>query len=227
MTSKLDQHRMEITAAYEAGATAKSLAAEYGCTDSTVRRCLSEWGVEVRPPRRGSLPTTTADEEAAILAAYQRGESALSIAEDSDRSYPTIISVLKRNGIAQRRRLRRPTITVPTDPAVLAYLAGIIDADGSIVLRRGAERQALKVLVANTSPDLMDWLQETFGGRVHWADTRPDTGHRIVGTKPAGQWVVPRVVDSFRLLTAIEPYLVIKRSKAQAGLAWARAEWGL
>ena len=49
-------------------------------------------------------------------------------------------------------------IVVPTDVAILGYLAGMIDADGSIRFRR---QKHPFVCIYNTHEPLLDWLRAT------------------------------------------------------------------
>lgn len=111
----------------------------------------------------------------------------------------------------------RPPIQIPTDETVLAYLAGLIDADGdiSIGLNRRMERLKhpsynLRVQLTNTDLELMDWLVETLGGAVHSAD-RHERRKTIYMWKIHGQ-------NAEDLLQAIEPFMRIKRKRAEVAL---------
>ncbi|KKK60407.1 hypothetical protein LCGC14_3024690, partial [marine sediment metagenome] len=53
--------------------------------------------------------------------------------------------------------------------AVNAYTAGILDGEGSICIRRHKDKPELHAYypyigITNTNTDLINWLQETFGG---------------------------------------------------------------
>lgn len=93
----------------------------------------------------------------------------------------------------------------------LAYLAGIVDADCSLTIQRVNGQYASfhsKMSVANTDARLVEWLQDTFGGRVHWGAQR--NGNR----KPLNQWYIHRGEVIYDLLKVVLPYLVIKREQA-------------
>ena len=96
----------------------------------------------------------------------------------------------------------------------IAYLAGMLDGDGSIDLRlkKGAGTLQLRAQVYNTDQNLMEWLQLTFGGNLHQV-SRENIGHHwraewtwYNGGQPA--------VDILKL---VEPYLIVK--KVRAGIA--------
>jgi len=115
------------------------------------------------------------------------------------------------------------TVAVPTDVAKLAYLAGIIDGEGSIVpYNKTATKRYWRITVGNTSEDLIQWLKSNFGGTVNdkkqtwntWLGDAPPHG----GQKPMWGWYVGRQADVFAILSAVEPLLIIKRGRANVAL---------
>jgi hypothetical protein len=113
-----------------------------------------------------------------------------------------------------------PRLKVPTEAVDLAYIAGIVDGEGSI--RSGGRStkgrvknrwEGWQVSVANTDAALMQYLGR-IGGRVY--------GNRHVGPlskKPIYSWSVYRLDEVLALLKAIRPYLIIKRGKADQAIA--------
>lgn len=99
------------------------------------------------------------------------------------------------------------TFDIPDSPSDLAYAAGLLDGEGSIsiAVSYGGKNpnHTLKVAINNTSRDMIQWLVDTFGGRVHT-------------TNSVHVWNVPseHIVDFLR---AVRPYLTAKR--AQSGVA--------
>lgn len=89
-----------------------------------------------------------------------------------------------------------------------AYVAGIIDGEGSIFCRRRNPH----VSVANTDQALMLELAR-FGGYMHARDPR-----KGLGTKPSWEWVICGGTAA-ALLRICEPHLLVKRDKALAALA--------
>jgi hypothetical protein len=108
---------------------------------------------------------------------------------------------------------------VPTNIADLGYLAALVDGEGSIRIADDATRHRVIVRVANTDRALIDWLAQ-FGGTVHWHE-RPDKPHY----KPDGSWTMAQAIDAYRLLIAIEPYMIVKRAKAQEAKTYLRTHW--
>ena len=99
--------------------------------------------------------------------------------------------------------------------ALVGYLAGIIDGEGSIY-RKGRAKGApivpgrWVVCVTNTDRRLLDWL-ESLGGIV-----RPKV--RREGQREAWEWLVLAKNDQVMLLTAVLPYLRVKDERAREAL---------
>lgn len=108
------------------------------------------------------------------------------------------------------------------DALTLAYLAGIVDADGCIAVRRStyAARHGNgagasfweRLVVKQVTPEVVDLLHATFGGsrRVH--DPTAKRGRPLFGWEATGQ-------VANRALVALMPYLRIKRAQAENCLA--------
>lgn len=100
-----------------------------------------------------------------------------------------------------------------------AYLAGIIDGEGSIVLKRSRIRSKtsdavwtyyrLELRVGNTSIELLEWIKQ-FGGNYYYEKTKD-------GQKPRYQWCIT-TRGAAEILEEVLPYLIIKREKAEAAI---------
>jgi|SRR5215831_10702529 len=102
---------------------------------------------------------------------------------------------------------------MPLTSSEAAYLAGIIDGEGSIMLQRSGGTIFVVVKVANTSQGLMAWLtQKTGVGRVQY------TSRSHLGRKDVHHWVVVGR-QALALLHAIDPYLIVKREQANVAFA--------
>lgn len=84
-----------------------------------------------------------------------------------------------------------------------AYVAGLIDGEGTIVLMPRRE-----VSIANTNKDVMDYLLSTLGGHVRIAYRGNDVW------KDLYTWHIGGGIQCLYFLRIISPYLIIKRSKA-------------
>ncbi len=113
-------------------------------------------------------------------------------------------------GPAEIREQSAP-LAVPSDPIVLAYLAGLMDGEGTVT--RKAERGYWCVKVAMMDGEVIDWLLAAMGGTA-------SSHHRPDRTRREHEWNVSRQVDVFRLLVAVLPYMRVmaKRSKAVAAI---------
>lgn len=98
---------------------------------------------------------------------------------------------------------------LPQRDTDLAYLAGIIDGEGSIFRRVPLPRRKWGVEVANTDVGLIEWLAG-LGGRVR-------VEHRI-GGRTVYHWQVYARRDMVELLTAVRPYMRIKAARAGEAL---------
>lgn len=98
-------------------------------------------------------------------------------------------------------------------PGEVAYLAGLIDGEGTIgIYRQGRTKTfQLTLVITNTSPALLAWLRPRIGGGVGWA-TRVKPWHR-----PAWQLVI-RQDRAARIIALCQPLLVIKGAQADLGL---------
>lgn len=107
--------------------------------------------------------------------------------------------------------------------AELAYLAGMVDADGTVYLRVDPRngKLSLRLSVVNTDRTIIDWLLVHFGGHAY---TSGSTGSKrqIANPihKPLHHWHLgdgPAVP----VLDAIAPYMVVKKARAELGVeAW-------
>lgn len=99
-------------------------------------------------------------------------------------------------------------------PTTLAYAAGLIDGEGCIRVgkyhdTRNGRRLGFRgqLSIGMTDRKALEWLRDTLGGNFYLGRTSYDR------TKAAYNWTM-RTTDAARLLTAILPYLIIKREQA-------------
>jgi hypothetical protein len=90
-----------------------------------------------------------------------------------------------------------------------AYVAGFIDADGSIVIMRsGKEKRwyVIFVTVTQKNPKILHLLSERYGGKV-------SIHHKKDNPKICSTWNV-KAGDAYKMLQEIRPKLVLKREQA-------------
>jgi hypothetical protein len=102
----------------------------------------------------------------------------------------------------------------------LAYLAGIIDGEGSLMLWMNKKTKVrgqfnLRVNVSTTDKILMDWLFENFGGTIYEmnAPSRKAKSH----WKQQWIWQVNRP-QILQLLKEIYPFLIIKKERCEIAI---------
>lgn len=103
----------------------------------------------------------------------------------------------------------------------LAYLAGIIDGEGTIRVKKvrasGRDRSSTyraHLSVGNTSKDMIEWLRVHFGGSVH---------SRVFAGRWRRMWVWDVNLSSMeQVLESVRMYLVCKQPQADEVLAFLR-----
>lgn len=93
----------------------------------------------------------------------------------------------------------------------LVYLAGIVDGEGCLytfskLSGKGVRYKTHRIIVTNTSKELVDWIANNFGGYIYAVK-------RAGGHRQAYQWILdgPRTL---MLVSELLPYSIIKRAKA-------------
>jgi hypothetical protein len=159
-------------------------------------------------------PWTSAELDEALHRA-EGGESIRDIAASSGRNRTNLSRQLRALGL-ERNGSWSQTLHLPNDPAVLAYIAGIIDGEGSIMFVRRVKDPGggrCMVRVGMTYRPIIEWLA-AFGGKFNFSPRRAE--NRL----DAYTWAVSRRRDVHHLLTSVLPYLIVKREKAEQAIAW-------
>lgn len=196
---------------YQAGSTTPELGKKYGMSHAAIQGRLKRAGIKLRPARARAFYDLHDLTNQAVILYTQHGFSIPTIAERLGGSRSTIQRALAVRGIAMRAHCRNATITIPDSPTILAYMAGLFDGEGNLQFRnRDNGSVGCKLAVYSTTSDVMNWVHKTFGGSLRWDHAR--TKRR--GWKPIGIWEIYRAQDVGRLLSALLPYLIIKRSLA-------------
>lgn len=100
----------------------------------------------------------------------------------------------------------------------LAYIAGVIDSDGSIIINKSYSKKgykkgyklSLRLAVGSTSEKIIDWLKQMVGG-CSYIDTR-------LPPRKTYYWWRIHSRQASNLLEAILPFLVIKRKESQLAI---------
>lgn len=97
----------------------------------------------------------------------------------------------------------------PGDPMDLAYLAGYIDADGSMGVFSGQSQPRIIIQVTSKNSGVLEWIKTIFGGGLYHY-----TGSEYNPTKTFYKWMLydRRAQNMARLL---EPYLKDKVEQAR------------
>lgn len=122
-----------------------------------------------------------------------------------------------------QRKNSHPTIAVPTDPAILGYMAGIIDGEGNLGINSAFSQansrntsHAARLTITNTNITLMHWLVANVGGG--YRTRKSAAGKTGTPWSRCYQWNLFSS-NLYLLLDALLPYLVLKREQAEIILA--------
>lgn len=102
----------------------------------------------------------------------------------------------------------------------MAYIAGLIDGDGSISLIKRSDKKCLSPLyypsiqLSKSTPLLADFLHESFGGYKQHVQRD--------AKKPEYKWRLERVSNVMPLLENITPYLCAKKRQAELIIEYAK-----
>lgn len=104
------------------------------------------------------------------------------------------------------------------DPLKVAYLAGIVDGEGSIYIgnfscnpKTGAKYYQTNCQVTNTCKELIEWLHANFGGLQ---SKRPEHITEKYGQKPVFIWTASGELLT-HLCELMLPFLVAKRKQCE------------
>lgn len=226
MTQKKDDLPTDvIVKEYLAGETSTSLGKRYGVSSHAILRLLRKANIRIRS-KGGSDKVYDEGWTAAFVAAYQAGEAIMSIAERMGVGHGTVWRALHSANIPPRPHgLRTRTVTVPTDPFILGYFAGLLDGEGNLQMKPKHDGKSVgcKLAIYNTNADVMAWLEGNIGGKARWDHKRVERE----GWLPIGIWEIYRARDVAILLHAVLPLLIVKRQTAETMLALFDEVFGL
>lgn len=96
----------------------------------------------------------------------------------------------------------------------LAYLAGIIDGEGTIYIQKVNRKTFFdyfpRIQIVTTTPNLMYWIRDTFGGIVTCRDRSTENRN----WKPQYTWYTTRKIMD-QLLPLLHPYLIVKKKQVE------------
>lgn len=200
-----------------AGETLTDLDDEIRYTRGSVRKMLTRrFGYAVRT----QAPPISREVTDAIHERLQRGESLGAIAREMGLSNSSNLYKVMMNRYGYKaediryRAVWASTLDLSAASATdLAYLAGIIDGEGTILHQAAGRSTPIWTVKFNmTDRPLVEWVH-SFGGTFN---VRPPAKP---GHKEQYAWAVNRQLDVLTFLEAILPYLRVKRARAEEALA--------
>lgn len=134
----------------------------------------------------------------------------------SRTGYDRKVLVGKLNSSKPVQKIASEQINLTKEDA--AYLAGIIDGEGSILItkhriKKDGTRYSPVVSAETTSEELAEWIAERCGGVIHHRRPRATNFKKLCNPKEQFAWRCPtNRLES--LLVQLEPFLLIKHKKA-------------
>ena len=96
----------------------------------------------------------------------------------------------------------------------LAYLAGLLDGEGSVSIRRVYNRAkspsgdkiyyVAEMRIYNTDKRMIDWIQANFGGAVYQQKAQSLTRRTLY------RWDCPTVTENLSIMKQLRPYTITK-----------------
>ena len=121
----------------------------------------------------------------------------------------------KTRGAKYLKGTRREPALILTDVEA-AYIAGLVDGEGSIRLRQNGDQMSDEMNVTNTDRAVLDWLRERLGGHVV-VHAKAGPRHR-----QSFRWIAT-TLRARAILRRLLPYLKVKHRHAEALLAFREA----
>ena len=131
----------------------------------------------------------------------------------SSRFYPKNSQVFCSRPCSYKGRYRSGTKCKTLSPVQAAYIAGFLDADGSIFMYQRRNKVAIRVAFSNNDLSVIAWIYEAtgIGGVVDWHD-----GHENHAIRYQSQ---ANGEAALTLLQQVEPFLVRKRKQASLAIS--------
>jgi len=157
------------------------------------------------------------EDESKTLRRLARTHTVAQIAETMGRTYASVQWAKHRMGIHRSFKQINPLHPVTLSKVELAYVAGLIDGEGTVSIRRMAGKKIKPHFrIANTSVTLMDWLSRVLNGpSTYIARSKTSAG------VPMHQYTV-QGLSNLPLYEALLPYLVIKRPQMELVIEFSR-----
>jgi len=103
-----------------------------------------------------------------------------------------------------------------TKQSKCAYLAGLLDGEGSFSIIKTGGRYQLHIKIATTTPQMLRWVVKHFGGTIY--TKKPF----VVNWRTRYDWQCPSGKATEPLLLSVLPYLTVKKQQANTALKYVR-----
>lgn len=199
-----------------AGESLRDLEREVGYTKGAFTKVLKRRFGWTPRPQKPPLAWEVTD---AINERLKKGESLGSIAREIGATRENLYRMMERRYGYRPTEIRYRAVWAPTHRMTaasetdLAYMAGIIDGEGSIMKICRQKNPVWAVKVNMTDRPVIEWLH-SFGGTFS-----PRPAVKNGGKKDQWEWKMHRQLDVQALLLAVLPYLRVKRDKAIVALS--------
>ncbi len=97
-----------------------------------------------------------------------------------------------------------------------AYLAGLLDGEGSFSIIKTGGRYQLHIKIATTTPGMLRWVVKHFGGTIYTKKAS------ILDWRTRYDWQCPSGKATGLLLLSVLPYLTVKKLQAKTALEYVR-----
>jgi hypothetical protein len=163
------------------------------------------------------------DEETQILVQRYEEEGATKLSSEMGKYPRAVASKAAKLGLRRTVRSYAKFFPVTMSDVDLAYLAGLIDGEGTVSLKRssgGHRNPAPTIMVANTADSMLDWIKE----KIPTPNARLEKPGPSAGISKGirlgrGRFII-RGMNYLPLYKALLPYLTVKRPQMELLIEW-------
>ncbi len=130
-----------------------------------------------------------------------------------NNSYRPLNTVYCSSDCSGRRLFKTDVNILPIDSKTAAYIAGLVDGEGSIMLVTKKNSYLLSLTITNSFRPVLDWVDSVTGLGVIRTKKRYSNKHKV------SYFFQSYSYSAAAIIRLIQPYLIIKTEQANLGLA--------
>lgn len=219
----VDEHATEVRQLYEREyVEPPELADHFDVRHHAVLDAMNELGIENRTVAERVADTAPLEEWY-----WDDHLSTYGIADRLGVGKNCVIKAMEEVGIDRRRKgfqVQEPTLEPPFPEQEVAYLAGILDGEGSIAVRASPtswDGKTPELWVKMGAPDTIQYLQNVWDGSVNTEERKDDPSRQTMW-----KWNAGKIANTYLILDAVEDHLIFRADGAAEVLEYIERHYG-